>query len=1209
MVHIKLSTCAMRIPILAFLLLIGGLAVHAQFAITQVAFPSGSALDVTAYPAVRAQIRCTYKGQPVVLGSNTAHVLETNIGMLPSTVTHTGNGIHIVEWFALRFGLLNATIVASYEGETASTVFSSALPLDKGATVVVRDSVSRNVPKFVDFGRVPAGSTDTLKLKVVATQAALSGTPPHARSSLLESITTTQPQFKVIWKGSFGSGPLPTNILSPLEYRIDLVCSPTTDEPISDVLTVTFEGGMRTTVQVVANPSAFPRRTILRLTSPNGGETLAPCQMIPITWSGMVSGFYAHLEFTSNNGRTWEAVDSTLDSTYMWTVPESYSDSARIRVYQKFEATSSMWLQGPQASVTAVAYSADGRYLISGHGNGSIIEWDVVSGQRLNTYTLGNLSATPIQALCYIGTGRNIAAVAVRANTKGGTVLRFNQGTPSAVATQAVPADVLVARVSSDVAGSVLYLLPKLGARIPRLEPETLAPLSNIVLGKTAASTSMNGSIIVASMLDGEVVTYSSVDGRELDRSQTGIAEALGPYTAKVAASVTGRLVALAGPQLTSAVNEPREQRTYIYDMATDKIVKILYREGSDVVNLTFSPSDAYLGLGFEFNPQFVVYDLASARTLPPSGSAAGHANKLTDIAFSPDGSTIVTSSIDSTNNLLLRRVSVPESDVSDSPFRIVPVQMNVSPVTIATMLVGSTRDTVITASVCNPGPVMAIITDVQVPSGSWLRLATPFVADTVQPGECLTLHLEANVLDTGRLVDTVYVQSCGTTFAVPVQVTVVDRQLTLLIPEDDFGDLCVGSSRIKRLSVLRNDDPVPVMINDVFVEGGLGSAFRIVESVSDSILQPGATLEVVVEFVPAKLGLDTGVVIIQYANQQSVRRTVRVLGRGSGADLILSHATLQFIPEIVEREITITNNSENRVRLDSASITAGEPFDLLTAMPLIIEPGEAATIRIRYTGGVIGNAASITLSAQPCAAQAVVRLASYVGTATVAAPRIVADPRSDTTSLPIVAIIQESIPYDGVRFFEGILRVHPRLYLANGVSSSERSAVIVSQNVVGDWREIHFRVEGRFADTIEIVRLVGHAGMAAVDVSPLILDSASLGFGSTIPVTYTEGELRIEHPDPRRRIITTGESLIVQAVYPQPATSHIELTVASNSVQHITVRLLDASGIQIVGYPSLQLQPGDQQVQVDVSTVPSGLYTIELDGNTTVRYPVVVVR
>ena len=55
-----------------------------------------------------------------------------------------------------------------------------------------------------------------------------------------------------------------------------------------------------------------------------------------------------------------------------------------------------------------------------------------------------------------------------------------------------------------------------------------------------------------------------------------------------------------------------------------------------------------------------MVYDLVNARVLPPQGSAEGHSNALTDLAFSPDGSTLVSTSEDSTNNVLLRRVTSP---------------------------------------------------------------------------------------------------------------------------------------------------------------------------------------------------------------------------------------------------------------------------------------------------------------------------------------------------------------------------------------------------------------------------------------------------------------------------------------------------------------------------------------------------------------------
>lgn len=1203
---LTLSTA--RLLVLTVLVLCASVGTWAQLTITQAAFPGGTALDISNYPTVRAQIKVTSNGTPTELSASAFSIVETNTAYNPVTVTYSGNGIHVVQWVPIRFGFLQCTLFASHNGSTASTNFFANVGKVKGAQVAVHDSMSRIVPKFVDFGRVPPGASDTIKLKIAATEAALSGNPPQERPVLLESVTTTRPEIKVIWKGSYGSGSLPTQIISPLEYRIDLVCEPTSDEPLYDVLTVTFEGGMRTTVMVIANPPSYPRRTILAVTSPNGGEHLAPCQNIPITWTGMVKGFKSHVEMTTNNGRTWEYIDSTMDSSLIWKVPDSYSDSVRIRVYQKFEASQSIWLKGDEVPVTNIAYSADGRYVLAAYSNGSIIEWDVVTATKVKSYSTV-LGGVKINGLTYVGSSRSFVALLTRANSKGGILQRFDPSSGTPVTTGNVPNDMAVADVGSSADGSTVILLPNFASRIPYFDAVTLEKKSEIVLSGTAASTTLNGVNLAAVLLSGEVLMYNSVTQQITNQAQTGLAEGLGPYGRMVASSQSGRLVAIAGPSLEGVANSPDEQRTFIYDMQEKQVVKIVFREGSDVVNLAFSPSDAFLALGFVFNPQFVVYDLATARTLPPTGSSAGHMNDLTDIAFGPDAASVVTSSADSTNNLLLRRVSVPESDMSDQVLSISPVVLAITPIVLNAQQVATQSDTTITVNVCNVGKTLAVFTSAKAMFGDWFAVMAPAGTDTIAPGECLSLSLRVFAKDTGLLTDTVELYSCGVRFTVPVSITVSDRNLEVVTMVEDFADLCVGASKTKKFTLLRNNDGIPVRITNVYVQGGLTSAFSVTPPINDTTLAPGATLDVQITYTPTDLGLDTGVVIVRYEDLDSVQRTMLVTGRGSGAELAVSHNVLPFIPEITERIVTITNNSNNEVHLTSASITAGAPFELRTPMPQTLIPGSTIEIRIGYMGGAVDSNAYLEFAAEPCASQTKVRLTLYNGSAAVGAPVISSDPRNDTAAIPIYATITEAVPYKGIRTYQGVLRVNPELYLAHSITTTIGTATIVSQEIVNGWREIVFTVDGSFEGSGEIARLVGYAGMARDDSSRLWFDSLATAFGSSVAVTYADGLLRIVHPDPNRRIVHKQAPFTIVNLYPMPATDGVTLTIYATESKPATLKVVDANGV-VIATEKLSLLHGTTASRMQTSNLLPGMYILELSSDVyTTRTQLVVVR
>ncbi|MFZ9870057.1 MAG: choice-of-anchor D domain-containing protein [Candidatus Kapaibacteriota bacterium] len=1183
----------------------------AQVQVVGVSFPGGSDLDLSAYPKVRVRCRVTNNQQPLTISSTNVILIQSNTALRPATVTQEGGGIHVIEWVNSQFDSFLVDLLITHQGQTAALSYRRPLSRSVGANVVFRDSLSRNLPGYADFESIPVGRSDTMKLKVVATEAALQN--GQERMITIDSVTSNHPDIAVVWKGSFRTGQPPVMVISPLEYRIDVICTPVNADPISGVISVYYEGGMRRTLMVVANPRTYPQRTILQITAPNGGESFAPCQEIPIRWKGAIPGFYSFVEFTPDNGRSWVAIDSTLDSTYLWEVPVTFTDSARIRVSQKFQASEPRWLSGPEASASTAAYSRTGEYLLVAYSDGTINEWNVATGQQTGSYRTSLNPGEVVAAVTYVGTTRDLVISTGQPGRRGGRLLRFSQAVEDPQQAVDLPSDILVQALASTSDGATIYVLPQQTARVARYSTGNLQESTPITLATPIASSSVAGSRFTLALLDGTVSIYNVDTGAEERTANSGLLEAVGPYVYRVASSADGRLAGLAGKRRTDIANGAKEQRTFVFDMEAQSIVKIIYRETSEAVSLSFTPSNTFMAMGFEYSPQFVVYDMAQATVLPPTGSAAGHQNRVTYLAFSPDGSTLVSTSIDSTRNALLRRVSAPETDLSDNVFRIAPVELSVNPLQIADALIGEETITIFSAEVCNTGSVPAIIRSSYMLDGSWVRITNNVNGDTVLPGACLTVELTSVPADTGQLRDTMVLEFCGRTYFIPVEQLSIDRNLSLLISDEDFGDVCVGQQQVRTLAMLRNNDPVELVINTVFVERGLLAQFRVLNLVPDTVIPPGGTLVLDVEFAPRRLGADSAKVVIRYANQRSIERTIRLQGRGSGADLQLSHLVLPFIPEIPNRDVVLRNRSDNPLTITEATIAGSEPVTVLTPLPIVIGPRDSVVITLQYSGGTISDAAEVVFAVEPCAASTKIRLANYRGTATLSAPTVTAPPRGDTTALPIMATITEQQAYAGERFLEATLTVDERLYLARDITTTAGVAQILSQDVRNGLRFITFRVTGRFSGTMEIARLVGYAGMAEIDQSPLDFDSAATGFGTTVPMTYVPGVLRIQHDDPVRRIKRATAPTIVQ-ITPQPATDDVTLVLDVPTDASVILRVLDATGrdvkIQNPGINPGISASGTYSMRMDTSDLVPGTYRVVVsspDGLSST--PMVIVR
>src|SRR6478609_6011195 len=73
----------------------------------------------------------------------------------------------------------------------------------------------------------------------------------------------------------------------------------------------------------------------IQVTAPNGAETVYTSRTTPITWtsSGLASTF-VKLEYSVNNGSTWNLIESGANNTgtYTWTVPDAASVQCLIKV-------------------------------------------------------------------------------------------------------------------------------------------------------------------------------------------------------------------------------------------------------------------------------------------------------------------------------------------------------------------------------------------------------------------------------------------------------------------------------------------------------------------------------------------------------------------------------------------------------------------------------------------------------------------------------------------------------------------------------------------------------------------------------------------------------------------------------------------------------------------------------------------------------------
>lgn len=1144
-------------------------------------------------PFLVASIKAAKNNVPFVLTKDNFLVIERNFSSTPEEISLPQDGFQKVKWryknyrvsprrMSIRFlAFENSTI-----GEAFSSLSDTTLPYMTFQAFI--DQKFQQIREY-DFGTVASGSqtTKTIQIRPINGIKLPNGQDDPFR---VDSMVVQGTGFTATWKGNFvTTRPPPVEVISSFPYDIDVTFTAPDNNFHRGVITVYYHSGFYTQLLVRANAYTIPDVPALKLITPNGNENFAPCEDIPIQWEGSIPSLPTIAEYSLNGGRDWKFIGSSAGKTLLWRVPAEFSDSVLIRVRQELAQSNITTLSGPDFPVHSIAFHPDGSKLLAGYASTDIVEWDVARTTKIQEFSLSvtdPLGRTPVIGVGY--TKDNNIAAAFRSVNGITTLAFFTSGSPLPVSTVQLPTTYKARSMEITPDGTQLFVVPEQGAQLFVYSATDGAFVRTVTLSApiNAISFSPNTNTLGVALLNNTIELLS------LDNYATikTIVLSTIPIVNQLALSVDNSFIAIATqvsqPTLVSGI----ESEVHVLDGATGTIIRTLRdKSASNSVGLSFSSTARFLAIGSAGTPQVSLWNLFVDSF---SGAFEGHSNVLTDIQFSKVGTSLATSSNDKQENLRLRSFSFPESDNSDTLAHIIRPTVAATTPVLPIAFIGTQFDTVLTASFCNSGIVPVVLTKVRFEKGTAFQLLSPFVTDTLHPGECITFKLAFAPQDTGLLEDKLIYSTCNSEFALPLQARSRNRTIAFMADELNFASICAGTTTERFIDFLRNDDPIPLTVNSIEVFDPLRSPFTILTPVRDTILQPGETLRLRVRFSPQSAGEDRRLFRIFHSNQRTVFGTMHLLGYGLGAEIALSSNDVRFLPERLTRTIALENKSDVDVTIDSIAINPSGAFSVVSGLPVVIPAKGTVSLEVRWSGEAT-NDAQMSAFFTPCALPQTATLGEYKGHSTLSIPIVRADPRG-SASIPIRFSTVENRPYNDSRVFETEFSVHPGLFLPQSVHSDYGTAMLIRNDIVGNRRIVGIRVEGSFPQEGVAAIVTGPAGLAEVTTSSLAFPASQQPWGKAVITSFEEGELRLTGVCDELRLTKTA-ALSVQALYPNPAQKAVTLEFTASIAEDCAVYIVDPLGQTIGEIQRVNAVEGQNSMQVVLPPLSDGSYRLVL--------------
>lgn len=1138
-------------------------------------------IDYSLFPLIKAQIRAISNSQQITIDNNNLLFIEGSFTHRDFQVSAPSNGWQAIEWIPDHNVISNM----GYYGSIAfthgkQTAFQSVSVVDIErliGTFQFKNASGENI-NDLQFINTAIGDTSLRALSCEYFYNLLTG-DGFIRPIRVDSLSVTNDNFLFEWRGNqFEKQPPPTNI-NFTTNQILVRFAPKVEGSQSAILKVHYNRGAVAYIRLQGNKNNIKAKTNLKVISPNGGEVFTPCQDTIVTWEGNVKNITSKVELSYNNGQSWSLIDSVIADTLDWKIPsQKTSDFAKVRVSQAFTQDPPFIFE-EKNSVFSTDYNFNATTALSFSEDG-IFEWDLVKLDNsklkydLQTRSLG---LTPVSTK-YIADDK-FAAIYRVGTFDSLAVFKVGQTTP--IYKESIK-DFDVKEIYPVKGKDEFIILPQNSNYFRVFNAQDFSTVRDVIYNQpiTDIGVANDSNAIVVAGLDGNMYILSKNDYQSKDN----INFYRTPIIQKVSISSNGLLIGM------SSVARANGSRTnsMIWDLESRNIITSLNISGSEPTEVGFSPTGNMAVFAYQYQNQINIYDLVRGSQ---SGVIETFQDPMVDLAYSSQNNSFLVSAAGVIGPKFKQYFfTFPETDESDSTFRIVNPVIVTKDIDLEDWYIFDETKKTYSIEFCNRGEVPLFIEDAFFKNKVHFSVDNFSLPDTLLPGECIDITIAFNPKDTSIVRDSLIIASCSLEYPVFVKGNGLNRNIEFSTNVFDLGEVCLQDTNEITTLIFKNLDPVNLLFNKFEIDSS--NTFAVTGYAENTVLNPGESITATIKAFPPRLGDIISDIHVMHSNQQKYKATAKLKVKGIGTFVEVSHTTLPFIPEQRIRKITIKNIGIDPVEITGAVLNPVTDFKVNTPTPIFIQPGQSIEIEIEWIGNDSNVFATLEMEATPCLTQRFIDIVDYRASSELDINDTDADPL-DTTSISISFTNIENASYKGLRIFEAVVTIDPKMFIPEYAVSEYGEATIENMGIENGKRLMKLRVNGDFSAAGTLAKIVGYPGLSEKNTSTMLFDNTKSSFwGASTTLAQASGLFTL--------LLTCNDQTIIhnvtqiQNVSPNPASNVANIQIVTDAESEYELIVSSNDG-RVTHSQTLKLSVGENIVQLNSSAFDSGNYIISL--------------